>query len=228
MARRIAIIPARSGSKGLPDKNIKELCGKPLLAHSIDCAVRSRAFDTIFVSTDSPEYARIAEQYGADAHFLRSEANSSDTAGSWDVVREVIERFAEEGKKFDEVMLLQPTSPLRISDDIVNSIELLVRMNAQSVISVTECDHSPIWCNTLPEDRSMDNFRRKEYANIPRQQLPTYYRYNGAIYLLKTDELYADSMFEHGCYAYVMPQNRSVDIDTELDFKIAEVIMNNA
>ena len=123
--RRIAIIPARSGSKGLKDKNIKLLKGKPLMVYTIEAAIRSAAFGTIFVSTDSYEYAKIAENAGADSHFLRSQLNSSDKASSWDTVREVIQRFEEEGKIFDEIMLLQPTSPLRTDEDILNAITVM-------------------------------------------------------------------------------------------------------
>lgn len=224
--KRIAIIPARSGSKGLRDKNIKELNGKPLIAYSIEAAIKSGKFDKVFVSTDSQKYADIAQKYGADASFLRSKKNSGDTAGSWDVVREVIDILRTRGEEYDEVMLLQATSPLRSTEDIINAINLLHERNARSVVSLTECDHSPIWCNTLPKDGNMDNFDRAEYKDLPRQLLPTYYRYNGAIYLVTNDELYnADHMLEHGCYAYIMPQNRSIDIDTALDFLIAETIM---
>ena len=224
--KRIAIIPARSGSKGLKNKNIKELNNKPLMAYSIEAAIKSEQFDKIFVSTDSQEYAAIATQYGADASFLRSEKNSSDTAGSWDVVREVIDTLKRQNEEYDESMLLQATSPLRTSDDIVKAIHLLHEKNGNAVVSLTECDHSPIWCNTLPNDLSMDNFDRTEYKDLPRQSLPTYYRYNGAIYLVTQKELYnVEHMFEHGCYAYVMPQERSIDIDTALDFMIAETIM---
>lgn len=224
--KRIAVITARSGSKGLPDKNIKLLNGKPLLAYSVECAIESKAFDKIFVSTDSAKYAEIAKEYGAEASFLRSELNSGDKAGSWDTVREVIDRFREKGEEFDEVMLLQPTSPLRTAQDICGSIELMHEKNANGVISFTECDHSPIWCNTIPENGSIDNFDRPEYKDMPRQLLPTYYRYNGAIYLLTVEELYKADMFERNCFAYIMPQERSIDIDTELDFKIAETILN--
>lgn len=226
MMRRIAIIPARSGSKGLKDKNIKELSGKPLIAYSIEAALASKMFDKIFVSTDSQKYADIAIQYGADASFLRSEENSSDTAGSWDVIREVISKLKDMGEEYDEVMLLQATSPLRTVEDIVKSIELLHEKKGNAVVSLTECDHSPIWCNTLPEDKSMDNFDREEYKDLPRQMLPKFYRYNGAIYLVTAEELHnKEHMLEKGCYAYVMPQNRSIDIDTALDFMIAETIM---
>lgn len=223
----IAIIPARSGSKGLPDKNIKNLCGKPLMAYSIEAAIESNCFDEIFVSTDSKKYADIAQQYGANASFLRSKELSSDTAGSWDVVREVLSEFEKRGKVFDKIMLLQPTSPLRTAEDIVNAFKLMKEKNANSILSVTETDHSPIWCNTLPKDGCMDSFINKEYVNVPRQLLPRYYRINGAIYLFYKEELEKQAMFCEGCYSYIMPKECSVDIDGALDFSIAEYLMNH-
>lgn len=224
--KRIAIIPARSGSKGLKDKNIKELNGKPLMAYSIEAALESGMFDKVFVSTDSQKYADIAMQFGADASFLRSEENSNDTAGSWDVIREVIDKLSEVGEEYDEIMLLQATSPLRAAEDIIKSVDLLHEKNGNAVVSLTECDHSPIWCNTLPDNLNMDQFDKAEYKDMPRQMLPTFYRYNGAIYLVTKGELQnKEHMFESGCFAYVMPQNRSIDIDTALDFLIAETIM---
>ena len=223
---RLAIIPARSGSKGLKDKNIKLLNGKPLIAYSIEAALQSNAFDVVFVSTDSKQYAEIAMEYGADAHFLRSDGNSTDCAGSWDVVREVVRKFESEGKVFDEIMLLQPTSPLRLKEDIINAIIEMDTKNASSIESLTEMDHTPLWSNTLPPDLSMANFFN-EYSCKPRQLLPVYYRENGAIYLIKRKILEHDDedMFLNGCYAYIMPRERSIDIDSEFDFRIAEVIM---
>ena len=218
----IAIIPARSGSKGLPDKNIRDLCGKPLMVYSIEAAIESNCFDEIFVSTDSKKYADIAQQYGANASFLRSKELSSDTAGSWDVVREVLSEFEKRGKIFDKIMLLQPTSPLRTAEDIINAFKLMEEKNAKSILGVTEADHSPIWCNTLPEDGCMDKFIDRKYSNTPRQQLPIYYRINGAIYLLKSSELNNQNMFCKECYAYVMPRERSIDIDTEIDFLLSD------
>lgn len=223
--KSIAIIPARSGSKGLKDKNIKELCGKPLLAYSIECALDSQKFDKIFVSTDSPEYACIAEKYGADASFLRTEANSSDVASSWNVVREVVECFERQNERYDSIMLLQPTSPLRSAEDINNCFELMKEREAFSILSVTEVEHSPLWCNTLDADLCMDHFIDEKYIDVPRQKLPIFYRLNGAIYLLKRHELDKKMMFRERCYAYVMPNDRSVDIDSELDFKITEYLL---
>lgn len=224
--KRIAIIPARSGSKGLKDKNIKELNGKPLMAYSIEAALVSKMFDKVFVSTDSQRYADIAIQYGADASFLRSEENSGDTASSWDVIREVIDRLKEQGEEYDEVVLLQATSPLRKAEDIVKAVELLHEKDGEAVVSMTECEHSPIWTNVIPDNLSMDKFDKEEYKDLPRQMLPTFYRYNGAIYIVTAKELQnKEHMLEKGCFAYIMPQVRSIDIDTNLDFLIAEAIM---
>ena len=225
MIRNIAIIPARSGSKGVKDKNIRELLGKPLLAYSIEAAEKSGCFDNIFVSTDDERYALIAEKYGADASFLRSEETSSDTADSWSVVREVIDRLKIQGKRYDNIMLLQPTSPLRTEQDIISSFDLMTLKNANAILSITEAEHSPLWCNTIEEDLCMDHFRNEKYAKYPRQMLPKYYRMNGAIYLLKTEELYKQKMFADKCYAYIMPEERSIDIDTEMDCKIAELYL---
>lgn len=223
--RSIAVITARSGSKGLPEKNIKPLRGIPLLAYSIIQAQKSGCFQKVFVSTDSPRYATIAESYGADASFLRSEETSSDTAGSWDVIREVIREFEMRGEYYDYIMLLQPTSPLRTAEDIQISFRMLREKNANSIVSVTETDHSPLWCNTLPEDLSMDNFRNEQYADYPRQMLPKYYRVNGAIYLVRREELYVEKMLRKNTFAYIMPQERSIDIDTDFDFALAELFM---
>ena len=160
-----------------------------------------------------------------DASFLRSEETSSDTADSWSVVREVIDRLKIQGKRYDNIMLLQPTSPLRTEQDIISSFDLMTLKNANAILSITEAEHSPLWCNTIEEDLCMDHFRNEKYAKYPRQMLPKYYRLNGAIYLLKTEELHKQKMFADKCYAHIMPEERSIDIDTEMDFKIAELYL---
>lgn len=221
----LAIIPARSGSKGLKDKNIRELNGKPLIAYSIEAALESRRFSDVVVSTDSKQYGELSRKYGANVPFLRSAETSGDAASSWSVVKEVLNNLKSLGKSYDRIMLLQPTSPLRTKDDIINSFSLMEKRDANSILSVVEMSHSPLWSNILPEDGCMDNFRRKEYCELPRQQLPTYYRLNGAIYLMNVQELEKKDMFCCRCYAYIMPQERSIDIDTELDFKLAECVL---
>lgn len=223
--KHIAVITARSGSKGLPDKNIKELLGKPLLAYSIEAAVESGIFDIVHVSTDSEKYAQIAREYGADVPFLRDEATSSDTAGSWDVVREVLLKYSARGMEFDTAALLQPTSPLRTAQDIKEGYALFNEKKADSVIAVCEMEHSPLWSNTLPKDRCMSEFQNKE-AEVPRQQLAVYYRINGALYIARTEIVMKKAdIYGQKSYALIMPQERSIDIDNELDFMIAQTII---
>lgn len=224
----LAIVTARSGSKGLKDKNIKLLNGHPLIAYSIWAAQKSGMFQEIFVSTDSEQYAAVARQYGASVPFLRTEELSGDHASSWDAVREAIEQYKEIGRQFDTVALLQPTSPLRQAEDIIEGYQLFWSKDANHVVGVCKMDHSPLWSNTLLDDLSMEYFISDEVKNRPRQELPDYYRINGALYIARTDMLdHVSDMYGKGCYAYIMPQERSIDIDTEFDFKMAEFLMEN-
>ena len=220
--RSLAIIPARSGSKGLKDKNIKHLNGIPLIAHSIRCALESKMFAEVMVSTDSEEYAFISKKYGASVPFLRSPETSNDNASSWDVVIEVLEQYKKRGILFDTVCLLQPTSPLRLATDIISGYKLLNDSNGDSVTSVCEVDHSPLWTMNLPENLSLNEFN-KMCDDRPRQKLGTFYRLNGAIYIRKIE--YSNGEIEikndHD-YALIMDRNRSVDIDTSDDFELAE------
>ena len=223
----LAIIPARSGSKGLKDKNIKELNGLPLLGYSVRAALDSGKFSHVMVSTDSEVYAKIAVDCGAQVPFLRDNTSATDGASSWDVVREVLNKYREMGITFETVTLLQPTSPLRTAQDIKNAYDLFDSKNAKSVIAVCEMEHSPLWSNTLPESLSMDGFLSNA-TNRQRQQLSTYYRINGSIYIVNVEHfLSGGEIYGADSYAYIMPAERSVDIDTGLDFLIAETVMNN-
>ena len=223
----IAIITARRGSKGLKNKNIKFLNGKPLMAYSIEAALESHMFNEVMVSTDSLEYKSIAQQYGANVPFLRSADNSNDSAGSWDVVKEVLQKYLEIGMKFDTVCLLQPTSPLRTKSDIIEGYNLLDAKEANAVTSVCEVEHSPLWTMTLDSSLSMEEYKRaNKQKNMPRQKLPVYYRVNGALYIRKIQ--YLDNhinILDEDEIAYIMDQARSIDIDTELDFKLAELLI---
>ncbi len=223
--KNIAIIPARSGSKGVKDKNIRELNGKPLIAYTIEAAINSGEFDEVMVSTDSIQYAEIAKRLGANVPFLRSKINASDTASSWDMVLEVLESYKKIGKEFDTFCLLQPTSPLRTSDDIINAYNLFRNRAQFSVVSVCEAEHSPFWCGLLPETLELDGFITKNDVDR-RQSFKQYYRLNGAIYIVKVD-VFDRTFFPYqkGCFAYIMPRNRSVDIDSEEDFIIAEAFL---
>ncbi|MBR7165960.1 MAG: acylneuraminate cytidylyltransferase family protein [Clostridia bacterium] len=226
--KNIAIILARSGSKGLPDKNILPLAGKPLIAYSIEAALESGCFDKVMVSTDSEKYAQIAKEYGAEVPFLRSDINSSDTASSWESVAEVLAEYEKRGEHFDMFTLLQPTSPLRTAADIKGAYHQYQKRRAGAVVSVCEAEHSPRWCKQLPENLSMDGFLTPQDVG-PRQALGTFYRLNGSIYMVNCDHFKENinNIYHDGCYAYVMPQERSFDIDTMLDFVIAETVMKH-
>lgn len=225
--KNLAIIPARSGSKGLKDKNILPLNGIPLLAYSIQAAKESNIFDEIMVSTDSADYANIAVSHGASVPFLRSHKNSSDTASSWDLVIEVLLAYASVGRYFDTVCLLQPTSPLRTKDDIISAYALFSEKNAEAITSVCEVDHSPLWATILPDDLSLSEFRRNTAINVPRQQLKKYYRLNGAIYIRSIEYQAADIILKSDKeFAFIMNKKNSIDIDTQDDFDLANYYLN--
>ena len=227
--KNIAIIPARSGSKGLPDKNIRLVNGKPLIAYTIEAALQSGCFDTVHVSTDSEKYAEIAREYGADEPFLRSPELASDTASSWDAVREVLAKYSALGKTFDTMMLMQPTSPLRTAQDVKDAYALMQEKNAKSVIAVCEVDHSPLWCDMIPDSGNMKGFGRKDIAWVTRQELRPFYRVNGSIYLLSVDGVSVpadDRIYEDDCYALFMDRKKSVDIDSEDDLAMVEFLIS--
>ncbi len=221
----IAIIPARSGSKGIKDKNIKELCGKPLIAYTIESALDSGVFDEVMVSTDSETYAEIARKYGASVPFLRSAANSSDTASSWDMIEEVLDKYENENRYFDSFCLLQPTSPLRNASNIKDAYKLYYDRSSFAVVSVCEAEHSPLWCGHLPESSEFDGFIDPE--NIGQRQAGgKFYRLNGSIYIVNIKRFKNDRfLYQKGSYAYIMSQDQSVDIDTDIDFLLAEILM---
>lgn len=224
--RNLAIIPARSGSKGLKDKNIKNINGKPMMAYTIEAALQSGVFSKIHVSTDNEVYAEIAEKYGADVPFLRPQKLALDEAGTWDVVRYVIQEYAARGYKFDTVAVLQPTSPLRDKNDILNAYNVYEEKKADSVMSLCEMEHTPLWSNTLPENHSLKNFILPE-NHKRRQELPIYYRPNGAIYIQNVELiLQKGDLYGARSYAYIMPAERSIDIDNIFDFMVAEAIMD--
>ena len=226
--KNLAIIPARSGSKGLVDKNIRLLDGKPLLAYSIRAALDSGMFDTVMVSTDSEKYAEIARERGAEVPFLRSAETSSDKASSWDTVAEVLDNYEKLGRTFDTLMLLQPTSPLRKAQSIRDAYSEMEEKDANSIVSLCEVDHSPLQTNTLPEDLSLSEFVTGFAKGKRRQDLDTYYRFNGAVYLTKVPFFreYRD-IFKDRCYALVMDKREYVDIDDEVDFIIAEELVKH-
>ncbi|KLO21315.1 CMP-N-acetlyneuraminic acid synthetase [Marinitoga sp. 1197] len=222
----LAIIPARGGSKGIKDKNIINLKNKPLISYTIEAAKKSDVFDEIMVTTDSKKIAEVAKKYGASVPFLRPVELSTDTANSIDVIIHTLNYYINKNINFDYFILLQPTSPLRKAEDILSAVKLLFEKNANSIVSICEVEHSPLFSNTLPEDLNLSKFIREEVKNKRRQDLPKYYRINGAIYISKVDYfLKVKDFYSEKSYAYIMPADRSIDIDNYLDLKLAELLL---
>lgn len=223
--RILAIIPARSGSKGLKDKNIRILNGKPLIAYTIEAALKSNVFEDIIVSTDSEKYKVISEEYGAWVPFLRSKELAMDTTSTNDVIDDIILKLKAIGKEYDSFIILQPTSPLRDEEDIKNAVKMFNEKQANSVVSMCECDHSPLLTKSLEANLNLDGFL-SNLKEKRRQDLKIFYRLNGAMYLSKIDYFlkYKD-LYKEKSYAYIMEKRKSIDIDDIYDFKVAEVLI---
>ncbi|AZN38511.1 acylneuraminate cytidylyltransferase family protein [Paenibacillus albus] len=219
----LAIIPARGGSKGLPNKNIRLLQGKPLIAWSIEAAAQSQYVDTCIVTTDSFEIAAAATEWGGQVPFMRpSELAQDDTPGMLPILHAL--RMV---KGYDIVLLLQPTSPLRTAEDIDHCLEQLVASRAWSVVSVTENDKPLSWMYQLGDEQQTLVKAIPGLENVlQRQDAAKIYVLNGAVYAAYIPYLLSNESFMYeGTAGYVMPKERSVDIDTMIDFIVAESLL---
>ena len=221
----ISIIPARGGSKGLPGKNILPLCGKPMIAYTIEAAKQSKYIDHVIVSTDDQKIAEIALQYGAEVPFLRPDFLASDTAQAVDNYIYTIERLSKEwNTPIEEFVVLQPTSPLRIAEDIDGAIEMFMEKKADSVISYTPEAHPVRWHKYLDENNAFVDIFDTTIAN--RQDLKTSYYPNGAVYVFRFSMIKERKYYTDKSYGFVMPRIRSVDIDYKEDFDYVEFLMS--
>lgn len=226
----LAIIPARSGSKRLPRKNLASLAGKPLIAWSIESAIASSHIDEVMVSTDDTEIASISRENGANVPFIRPAELATDTTATADVIEHAIRFYEKQLRKvFDVIVLLQPTSPLRNSKHIDSALKFFYLKKACAVVSVCETEHSPLWTNILPDNLSMSGFLRRDIINRRSQDIDTYYRLNGAIYICKTDHFLEHHTFfiPDNIFAYIMPPEVSVDVDNIIDLKLCEFLLTN-
>jgi CMP-N,N'-diacetyllegionaminic acid synthase len=226
----LAIIPARGGSKRLLHKNLLLLGGKPLVTRTIESALKSSFIDEVLVTSDNEQTIEIAKNLGASAPFIRPAVFSSDMATSSDVISHAIEYYETEcNKTFDYIIYLNPTTPLRDERHIDEAIELLFLNKVDAVISVCELEHPISWTGILPKTSDMTDFIKNIDFNSRSQDLPKSYRLNGAIYICKTDKFKEfNSLFlKENIYAYKMTRETSVDIDTKIDFLLAEAILAN-
>lgn len=221
----ISIIPARGGSKGVPGKNIKDLCGKPLISYTIEAAINADCIDRVIVSTDDEQIANVSKEYGAEVPFLRPKEFSGDSASAIDVYLHAVDFLSEENP-IDTFMVLLPTSPMRTSRHIEEAYKFFLDTNATTLISTKEIDTPPAWFYTVDNNYRMTNAGLGSDEMDNRQVHKSYVRPNGAIYILNYDLLknkrtyYCDNTV-----SYKMDEMDSVDIDTLSDFKMAELLM---
>lgn len=218
----LAIIPARGGSKGVPRKNIRPLAGKPLIAWTIAEAKKSRYIDRLVLSSDDQEIIGVAREWGCEAPFARpAELARDDTPG----IEPVLHALGEL-PGYDYVVLLQPTSPLRTVADIDGTLELCLARGARACVSVTEPDKSPYWMFSRDNDGRLRPLIDTDEIAARRQDLPPAYALNGAVYVAEAGWLVESRSFLTAeTLGYDMPKERAADIDTELDFAIAELLL---
>lgn len=220
--RFLAIVPARGGSKRLPRKNMLELSGYPLIYWTIKAAKESRYIDEVVVTSDDDEILNFCSGFSVET-IKRPDYLAMDSSSTFDTLVHAISKLND---TFDYILLLQPTSPLRVAEHIDEAIELLVKKQSDAVISVCEVEHSPLWANTLPADGNMEGFIHSKIRNKRSQDLPVYYRLNGAIYICSIARLLDEKtlFISSNIYSYVMAQSASIDIDNLIDFKIASFL----
>jgi len=222
----VAIIPARGGSKGVPRKNIRDLNGKPLIAYTIEEALKSSYINKIIVSTDDEEVAEVSRKYGAEVPFLRPDELSCDNSPSIDAIIHAV-NWLKENRNYipDYVCLLQCTTPLRRVEHIDGTIKKLFATSMDGAVSVCEAEVNPYWTNVFDGDR-LTYFIPEGRKILRRQDLPKIYRINGVVYIIKTSVLLEERSLEaKNMTGYVMDAEDSIDIDTIMDFKYAEMIM---
>ena len=216
----VGLIPARGGSKGIPRKNIRNFCGKPLIYWTIKAAIKANCFDRLIVSTDDLEIAKIAKMAGAEVPFIRPEHLANDEASGYSVVKNLLENIPEAEK----IITLQPTSPLRRVEDIKGIIKFFKSSNTESVVSLTLANKHPSWMFNISSTNKMIPVTNEEIPSC-RQQLSNVYVLNGSLYLGTRDFYIKEKkMITKNTLGYIMPKEISIDIDDEIDWEIAETI----
>ena len=229
MNRVLGLVTARGGSKGIPGKNISPLAGKPLIAWTLEAASASRSLDRIVVSTDDDEIAEVCREWGMEVPFQRPAQLAKDDSSHIGVVLHALEWLAaNDGYRPDSVMLLQPTSPLRTADDIDAAASIMVEKNAPAVLSVCSTHDHPFLVRAITDGGTLANFVESDLEYARRQALPGAFAINGAIYLNRRESLIADRSFEPaGTIPYVMPPDRSLQIDTPWDLHLCELVLRD-
>lgn len=222
-----ALIPARGGSKGLPHKAIASLNAKPLIAYTIEAALKSVYIDKIVVSTDNDKIADVAKKHGAEIPFMRPPEISADDSSAMEYIDHALDFFANNGEFFPDItMILQPTSPLRTVEDIDKALELIINSQAKSLVSLYHSEISPYWFKKVNNNNFISDFIQQPSNYIRRQDTDNLYLLNGAIFIIYSNHFLSGKILvDHETIAYIMPPERSVDIDTMLDLQFAEFLL---
>ncbi|MEZ5401924.1 MAG: acylneuraminate cytidylyltransferase family protein [Bryobacteraceae bacterium] len=226
--RVLGIVTARGGSKGIPRKNITPLLGKPLLAWTAEAALAAGSVSRVVLSTDDEEIARVGREWGLEAPFLRPEHLAQDDTPTVPVLQDVVERLEAAGDRFDAILTLQPTNPLRQASDIDGAVALLERTGADSVISFFDVgERHPARMKYIGEDsRVIEPEFAERFEGMPRQKLPPIYLREGSIYLTRRDVLMNQSSLKgKDCRAWIVPRERACNIDEPFDLKLAAFLM---
>ena len=220
----LVLIPARGGSKGIPGKNIKELHGHPLIAYTISEARNSKYVDDVVVSTDSPDIARVSRLYGARVPFMRPTELSGDLAKSVDALVHAVKTLQDMGEVYSTVVLLQPTSPLRRSDEIDEALEVFFSHGEMGLVSVCQVVENPVLTRRFDKYGVLHPLLPMS-STVRRQDMPSFYHVDGAIYINSVSDISSELSLNDNPIGYVMPEGRSLDIDEIEDFIRAEEIL---
>ena len=219
----IAIIPARGGSKRIPHKNIKDFLGEPIIFYSIEAALKSKLFDEVMVSTDDKEIAKVAEKYGAKVPFFRTNENSNDFATLADVIIEVVNQYAERGQHFDNICCILPTAPVITSTRILEAFNKMNTMALDSVCPVVVFSYPIFRALEISEDKILKMIW-PEHLKTRSQDIKPAYHDSGSFYWVKTTALMNENtLFSQNGGAVILPETEVQDIDTESDWKLAEI-----
>ena len=225
--RILGLIPARGGSKGIPRKNIKDMAGKPMIARTIEVGLKSAYIDDLVVTTDDEEIAEISRSYGARVPFLRPAEFAQDTSPTIDCVLHAMGELEKAGQACDCVVLLQPTSPLRIVEDIDHAIELFYAKGRKGVITISPVSVNPVLMKTMDEDGALTSLVPLD-GPIRRQEMKQYYRCDGNVYVNAWEELRPNFPFSENPYGIVSSAGGAIDIDTMEDFERAVAVIKAA
>jgi len=225
----LGVIPARGGSKGIPDKNIYPLNGKPLINYSIETALKSKMLTKCIVSTDSEEISKVAKEAGAEVPFIRPASLATDSSLSVDVMKHAIITMNELDEKiYTHLVMLQPTTPFRTADDIDKAVELLLANDCDTVMTLVDVEHNHPARMYIIQDGTLSNVMDEGIPMRPRQELPEVYIRSGDVYACKKELIFEKNvMIGPKCIPLIIPSDRAINIDTMKDLFLAEYYLNN-